>query len=114
MAEKICPLMRAPAMPSAFSHVQPQEVSAPAPCIEHRCRWYIHLIGTNPQTGGSEDRWGCAVEFLPVLLIENAKETRQAAGAIESARNEQARGVAALANALTTRDVGGRVLELKQ
>lgn len=68
MTEKTCPLHQ-------------------APCLEHGCRWYIQLLGTHPQTGESLAKFGCAVEFLPVLLIETAKETRQAAAAIESARN---------------------------
>ena len=95
MAEKQCPLLR-------------------SACIEHGCRWYTHLTGTLPQSGEVVDKFGCAIEWLPVLLVENAKETRQTAAAVESARNEQAKGVAALANALTTRDVGGRVLEMKR
>jgi hypothetical protein len=57
-------------------------------CIEHRCRWYIQLLGADPQTGEQLNKWGCAVEFLPMLLIENAKEVRQTAAAVESARNE--------------------------
>lgn len=57
-------------------------------CIEGRCRWYIQLLGTDPQKGEPVDKWGCAVEFLPVLVIENAKEVRQTAAAVESARNE--------------------------
>lgn len=68
MADKTCPLHK-------------------TPCLEHGCRWYIQLLGAHPQTGEALSTFGCAVEFLPVLLIENAKETRQAAAAIESARN---------------------------
>jgi hypothetical protein len=51
------------------------------PCKEHQCRWYIQLIGQDPQSGEQLNKWGCAVEFLPVLLIENAKEVRQTAAA---------------------------------
>ena len=58
------------------------------PCIKHECHWFIQLQGTNPNTGQPTDEWGCAVAWLPVLLIESAKETRQAAAAIESFRNE--------------------------
>ncbi len=117
MADKLCPLMRAPSAPGAFSHAPPAPgEAAPAPCIEHRCRWYIQLIGTNPQTGEQRAEWGCAVEFLPILLIENAKETRQAAAATEAARNVSA-GVAASVAELarevresTARTVAGEVL----
>lgn len=60
-------------------------------CIEHRCHWFIQVQGTNPNTGGSVSEWGCAVAWLPVLLIENAKEVRQGAAATESFRNEVTR-----------------------
>lgn len=58
------------------------------PCINHQCPKWINLLGTNPQTGVEENRWDCADAFMPVLLIEIAKETRQAGAAIESFRNE--------------------------
>lgn len=57
-------------------------------CVEHQCKMYVHLTGTNPQTGQSVDEFDCSLAWLPILLVEGAKETRQAAGAIESFRNE--------------------------
>lgn len=81
MADKLCPLLK-------------------KSCVEHACRWYVHLIGSSPQTDKPIDEWGCAIEWLPVLLIENAKETRQAAAAIESSRNENLNGLLAIAGAL--------------
>lgn len=54
----------------------------------HTCPWYTKLRGKHPQTGDSVDEWGCAVTWLPILLIENAKEVRQGAAATESFRNE--------------------------
>lgn len=89
MADKLCPLLK-------------------KACIEHACRWYIHLIGSSPQSDKPLDEWGCAVEWLPVLLIENAKETRQAAAAIESTRNENASGLRLIAGALHRQE---RVIE---
>jgi len=69
-------------------------------CIEHRCRWYIQLLGQDPQSGEQLNKWGCAVEFVPVLLIENAKEVRQTAAAVESARNEAVKDRSLLAGGL--------------
>jgi len=69
MAEKHCPLYK-------------------EPCHEHQCRWYIQLQGTHPQDGRAISEWGCAVEWLPILMIEQAKEIRQGAAAVESLRNE--------------------------
>lgn len=57
------------------------------PCMKHDCEWYTQLQGTHPQTGVAINEWGCAVAWLPALLIEGSKETRQAAAAIESFRN---------------------------
>lgn len=68
-------------------------------CMEHQCRWWIHLRGANPQ-GGEIDHWGCAVEWLPVLLIETSKEVRQSAAATESLRNENVSAAGALVAAI--------------
>lgn len=56
-------------------------------CIENKCAWFCKLAGTNKNTGEAIEDWGCAVAWLPMLLIENANETRQAAAATESLRN---------------------------
>lgn len=57
-------------------------------CIQERCMFWTHVRGANPQTGDPVDAHDCAVKWLPVLLIENAKQTREGAAAIESGRNE--------------------------
>ena len=56
-------------------------------CKQFDCLWWIQLRGTHPQTGQELDEYDCAVRWLPILLIENAKEVRQGAAAIESFRN---------------------------
>lgn len=53
-----------------------------------RCRWYIKLKGKNPQSNEPIDNWGCAMSFLPILLIENAQTNRGQTRALESFRNE--------------------------
>ncbi len=58
------------------------------PCIKEGCLFWVHIRGQHPQTGEDMDMPDCAVRWLPVLLIENAKETRQGAAAVESLRNE--------------------------
>lgn len=57
-------------------------------CLEHGCEWYTNLRGHNPQTGQEMDSWGCAITALPILLVQNAHETRKGKAAIESFRNE--------------------------
>lgn len=71
-------------------------------CIEHKCKFYVHLIGNDPQTSKGIDKFDCAMAFIPVLLIEGTQQTRQAGAAIETFRNEMVRG-----NALTLRLLGG-------
>ena len=57
-------------------------------CVEHKCLWFTQVRGQNPNTGEPVDEWGCAMNLLPVLLIENAKHQRSTAAAVESFRNE--------------------------
>ena len=57
-------------------------------CIQHDCQWFIQLQGKHPNTGADIDEWGCAIAWMPILLIENAKEVRQGAAATESFRNQ--------------------------
>ena len=56
----------------------------------HRCAWYTRLSGENPQTGEIADEWGCAMGWLPILLVENARQGKSTAAAVESFRNEAA------------------------
>jgi len=57
-------------------------------CLGHGCEFYIHLMGRNPQTGLEEDKWGCAISFLPILLIENASTVRQVAASTDKVATE--------------------------
>ena len=54
----------------------------------HRCAWYTKLAGTNPNTGEQTDEQGCAMSWLPMLLIENSMQQRSTSAAVESFRNE--------------------------
>ncbi len=56
-------------------------------CIQFKCVFWTQLRGTHPQSGAEIDEWSCAVAWLPILLIENAKEIKQGAAATESFRN---------------------------
>ena len=62
----------------------------------HKCPWWLQIRGRNANTGQDVDEWGCAVGFLPMLLIENASQTRGAAAATESTRNEIAAAFSAV------------------
>ena len=56
----------------------------------HRCAWYTTLAGTNPNTGDKVDEKGCAMAWLPMLMIENSMQQRSTSAAVESFRNEMA------------------------
>lgn len=60
-------------------------------CVENKCAWYCKLAGTNKNTGEAIEDWGCAVAWLPMLLIENANEARQTAASVDSLRNAAVR-----------------------
>lgn len=57
-------------------------------CVQAQCMFWTHIRGMHPQTGAEMDMPDCAIKWLPVLLIESSKETRQTAAAVESLRNE--------------------------
>ena len=57
-------------------------------CMKLKCEWFTQVRGQNPNTGEDVDEWGCAVTWLPLLLIENSQQQRQTGAAVESFRNE--------------------------
>lgn len=60
-------------------------------CVEHKCRFYIMVRGTDNNTGKEVDDWGCVFVWGPQLMIENSNQQRQTAAAVESFRNEMVR-----------------------
>lgn len=60
-------------------------------CKGYDCALFVHLRGTHPQTGAEMDERNCALSWLPLLLVENAKEVREGVAATQSLRNEMAR-----------------------
>lgn len=61
-------------------------------CLQLKCKWFTQLRGKHPQTGKDIDEWDCAMVWMPILLIEGAKESRHTAAAIESFRNKMIEG----------------------
>lgn len=55
---------------------------------EGRCNRWVQVQGRNPQTGEMINRWDCVDNWTPLLLIENAQQSRQTGAAVESFRNE--------------------------
>lgn len=57
------------------------------PCKETDCTWFIQIRGKNPNTGHDVDEWGCAIAWMPILLLEGAQQQRETGAAVESFRN---------------------------
>jgi hypothetical protein len=53
-----------------------------------KCRFWVSVMGSNPQTGETVNNGDCAIAWMPVLLIENSKVNRETGAAVESMRNE--------------------------
>lgn len=75
-----------------------------------RCPWYVMVRGTDINTGKEIDDWGCAIAWMPTLMINTANESRKGVAATESFRNEmvkqgeQTQKVMLLAAQLTTKE----------
>jgi hypothetical protein len=78
----------------------------------HTCPWWLQMRGLNRNTGVEVDEWGCAVGFLPMLLIENASQARGAAAATEDARNRIVDGLEGVTQAMTRIAAGGEGAKL--
>lgn len=63
-----------------------------------KCNRFIQIMGKDPNTGADVNRWDCVDNWTPMLLIENAQQSRQTGAAVESFRNEMVRmnGIAAV------------------
>ena len=57
-------------------------------CIQLQCSWFTQVRGTHPQTGEQVDEWGCAVTWLPLLLMENTKEQISTTDTLADFRDE--------------------------
>jgi hypothetical protein len=58
------------------------------PCKLWDCSWFIEVKGNHPQTGTDMNEWGCAMAWMPVMMIENSRQQHSTASAVESFRNE--------------------------
>jgi hypothetical protein len=59
--------------------------------VLYRCPWYVRVRGVDTNTGEETDNWGCAIAWMPTLMINTANESRKGVAAIESFRNEMAK-----------------------
>ena len=84
-------------------------------CLGLQCAWFTQLRGVNPNTGKEVDEWGCAVTWLPLLLIENSQQQRSTGAAVESFRNEMVKAnESSQALVLAAAGVARKELEIRQ
>jgi len=79
-------------------------------CVEAKCRFWTHLLGKNPQGDGVIDKFGCAIEFLPILLVENAQMIRQTAASTDKVATQVQKSRAEFIGALSN-DAQKRLLD---
>jgi hypothetical protein len=79
-------------------------------CIESKCQFWTHLQGKNPQSEGTFDKFGCAIEFLPILLVENAQMIRQTAASTDKVATQVQKSRAEFIGALS-QDAQKRLLD---
>lgn len=70
-------------------------------CVESKCRMWTHLVGKNPQNDAHIDKFGCSLEFLPILMVENALMIRQTATSTDKVANQIQKSRAEFISALT-------------
>lgn len=56
--------------------------------VLYRCPWYVQVLGVDMNTGQETGNWGCAIAWMPALMINTANESRKGVAATESFRNE--------------------------
>lgn len=56
--------------------------------VLYRCPWYVQIRGVDVNSGQQTDNWGCAIAWMPALMINTANESRKGVAATESFRNE--------------------------
>lgn len=58
------------------------------PCKQLDCAWFLKIKGKDPQSEQEIEDWGCAMAWLPIMMIENSQQQRHTGAAVESFRNE--------------------------
>ena len=77
----------------------------------------MKINGKHPQSEEILEDWGCAMAWMPLLLIENSQQQRQTGAAVESFRNEMVKAnevsQQVLLATVTTQNPNLKVIEVK-
>jgi hypothetical protein len=74
--------------PRAKSNMKCPLWKKPMKQVCHTCPWWKLIRGKHPQSEETFDQWGCAIEWLPVLLVENSQMQMQTAAAVDKVATE--------------------------
>lgn len=69
------------------------------------------LQGKHPQTGLDVQEWGCSIAWIPLLLVENGKQTVGVQAATESFRNEMVKSQNAMNKLLQSNESAKSLME---
>lgn len=61
------------------------------PCRKEECRLWIRVQGKNPQSEEYVERFGCAFEWMPMLILDVAQQSRQAGASTDKVATEVAK-----------------------
>ena len=75
---KLCPLLNEPCIEDGA--IKDGKLAA--------CNFWVTIAGKDPQTGKEVNDGDCAINWIPMLLIENSKVNRETGAAVESFRNQ--------------------------
>lgn len=64
----------------------------------YRCRWFVKLVGNDPQTGNPIDEYRCSQEWQVIMNVENTQQVKQTGASIDSFRNEMKKDNIAMLN----------------
>ena len=55
-------------------------------CQTH-CRWWIHVVGKDPQSNKDIDLWDCSISWLPILQVETTQRIMQGTASQDKTAN---------------------------
>ena len=66
------------------------------PCMEHKCQFFMPVVGTHPNTGEPMRPYECAYKLTPVFLMGVISSVTKLDGEVSAARKELRQATAQL------------------
>ncbi|MGI9392484.1 MAG: hypothetical protein ACR2N8_02995 [Parvibaculales bacterium] len=57
-------------------------------CLKHKCKWYFHILGPDPQTGETMDKWDCNQNLIATGLLELGRISLHTTSTVQAFRND--------------------------